>query len=91
MSEYKAYRYVGGNTKGKEICADSDREAVFNTAEMDANAILEALNRKAREGAKDAPSSSMAESCHMITDDKAQVIEIRQDSDGMLMYYYDVV
>ena len=91
MGEYKAYRYQGGSIRGQEIGCSSDREAVFNTAEMDANAILEALNKKAEQDKGGSPFHLRHEPCHIIADDKAQIIEIRQDCDGLLMYYYDII
>ena len=86
---YRAYRYLGGSTKGTEIDCASDRESVFNTAELDAREILEELNRKAAEEPF-VPGLSTSEPCHTISDENAQIIEIRRDGDGILMYYYDV-
>ena len=83
---YSAYRYKGGSERGVVVDTSDNKQDVFNTAQMDAKAIVEAINDKQSEGRR-----TSEDSCRIIEDDKTGTIEIRQKSDGYLMYYYDIL
>ena len=84
---YRAYRCEAG-ADGEELIASSDEAGeAFNTAEMDARKILAALNDKiAGDGRDDA-----GKPYYMAADEVYRQVEIRQSSDGLLVYYFDVV
>ena len=89
---YTACKYRGGSSRGKELFSSDNRDSAFDTAEKDAKAVIESLNQKADENNQigGIPFSSKFTSCHMISDREHGTIEIRQDIDGLLMYYYDI-
>lgn len=85
---YSAYRYKAGSAKGAEIAATGTSREAYNTAQMDAQAILDAVEEQR---AKETRPRYAPEELFVISDDESESIEVRRKWDGLLMYYYDIV